>query len=161
MRRLREEAHDFSSAENEVWALEWTGQLEEAERLAKSLLGELRAWGPELLGSLGKIAARQGQREEALAYSRQLADSAAHYLNVREMVPSIIVPSGVRARYLYYQATIAARLGDREEAVRLLKEARSAYGDFVPGFFPWMHIDPDLASLRGYPPFEELLKPKG
>jgi len=159
MKRLREGAHDFSLAENEVWALEWTGHLEEAERLAKMLLGELRAWGPELLGSLGNIAARQGRREEALGYSRQLADSAARYLTARD-TPTDIVPAGVRARYLYYQATIAARLGEREEAVQLLKEARRAAADLVPGHFPWMHIDPDLASLRGYPPFDALLAPK-
>jgi tetratricopeptide (TPR) repeat protein len=168
MRRRREEAQDFSLAENEVWALEWTGQLEEAERLAKTALGladrflgvEVRAWAPEMLGSLGKIAARQGRREEALTYSRQLADSAAHYLNVRDLLLSLITPSSVRARYIFYQATIAARLGDKEEAVRLLKEARRAYADLVPGHFQWMHIDPDLASLRGSPPFEALLAPK-
>ncbi|HSR16012.1 MAG TPA: hypothetical protein VLL51_09680, partial [Gemmatimonadales bacterium] len=79
MRRLREEDGKFTLAENEVWALEWTGELDQARALAEQLLREqlVCCFRPELMGSLGKIAARQGRRADALAISRAMADSAA------------------------------------------------------------------------------------
>ncbi len=52
---------------------------------------------------------------------------------------------------------IAAVLGDRDEAVSLLQRAFAEgyrYGIAV-------HREIDFESLRGYPPFSELLKPKG
>jgi hypothetical protein len=66
----------------------------------------------------------------------------------------------------YGRAQIAAALGDRAEAVRLL---RQAIGQGVPYYFGSQYIstvhiddgDPLLAPLNGYPPFEQLLRPKG
>ena len=158
LQRLREEERAAGTVptmvENEVWTLEWTGELDQARALAEQILRERGfRWVPEMMGSLGKIAARQGRRADALAVSRALADSVT-VLRERKN-PS---KSG---RYLYCRAMIAARLGDREEAVRLLKDARAADASvWGPAHFIWMHKDPDLASLRGYPPFEALLAPK-
>jgi len=154
MRKLREEQGSFNLAENEVWSLEWTGHLEAARRLAEAVLRDPRVpyHNPELLGSLGKIAAREGRRADALAYSQELADSAQSARRAKD--------PGRTARYLYYRATIAARLGDRESAVQFLEQARALELDWFPGEYYWVHKDPDLASLRGYPRFESLFKPK-
>jgi hypothetical protein len=53
-------------------------------------------------------------------------------------------------------ARVAALQGRREEAVALLARAlqRGLERHFV-------HIDPDFESLRGYPPYQELMRPKG
>lgn len=57
----------------------------------------------------------------------------------------------------YARAAIAARLGDRSSAIRLLQQAVAA------GFNDWerLHVDIDFDSLRGDPEFCELLRPKG
>jgi DNA-binding SARP family transcriptional activator/tetratricopeptide (TPR) repeat protein len=55
----------------------------------------------------------------------------------------------------YYQACIASVLGHREEAVAFLRRA------FAEGllFREELHTDPDLESLRGFGPFQQLLEP--
>jgi hypothetical protein len=57
---------------------------------------------------------------------------------------------------IYWQACIAALLGERERAVVSLREA-FARGH---GYTLVLHTDIDLESLRDYPPFQELLRPK-
>jgi serine/threonine-protein kinase len=56
----------------------------------------------------------------------------------------------------YALARVAALQGRREDAVQLL---RRALGDALERHF--LHIDPDFESLREYPPYRELLRPKG
>ncbi len=57
----------------------------------------------------------------------------------------------------YWRARIAALLGERERAVSLLRDG------FAQGrsYGAYLHAEYDLEPLRGYPPFEELLRPKG
>ena len=55
-----------------------------------------------------------------------------------------------------FRARIAAVLGRRDEAVRLVRRAR-AEGAQVEE----LHLAPELLGLRGYPPFEELTRPAG
>ena len=155
LRELREQQGNLDRMEDEVWTLEWTGRLEEARHLAEELIRTESAVGhiPELIGSLGKIAARQGRRAEALGWSRQLADSSESARRSGE--------EHKLSRYLYNQAAIAARLGERAEALRLLQDARSAFPLWSPAAYWWVHKDPDFTSLRGYAPFDEYLKPKG
>lgn len=95
----------------------------------------------EVLGLLGVIAARQGDRETAIAVSARLAGVDRRYL--------FGLNSMVRAR-------IAAALGERDQAVDLIRTALSE------GFRHdiALHRDVYLESLRGYPPFEELMRPK-
>ncbi len=94
------------------------------------------------LGYLGSLAARLGDREEALRRSGELEQLRLPYLR------------GVHTRG---RARIAALLGERDEAVRLLRRASSE----GVGHGLWIHTDMDLESLRGYAPYEELVKPKG
>ena len=57
----------------------------------------------------------------------------------------------------YWRATIAASLGDKESAVRLINEALAAGARKLPE----IHRLEEFQSLRGYGPFEAILKPKG
>jgi tetratricopeptide (TPR) repeat protein len=55
-----------------------------------------------------------------------------------------------------WAANVAAVLGRREEAVRLLGESLKQGQTWL---FRW-HADPDLAGLRDYRPFRELIRPR-
>jgi hypothetical protein len=57
----------------------------------------------------------------------------------------------------YMQACIAAHLGDREEALRLVR--RSFAEGFRYGIYH--HNNPFNEPLREYPEFQEILRPKG
>jgi tetratricopeptide (TPR) repeat protein/TolB-like protein len=94
------------------------------------------------LGYRGVIAARRGD----VAAARRFADALAE-LPQREQ----------RGRNVAWRARIAALLGERGEAVALL---RRAFGEGL-GYGIWLHRDVDLESLRDYPPFQELVRPKG
>jgi hypothetical protein len=56
-----------------------------------------------------------------------------------------------------WQARIAAVLGERERAVTLLTNAYTKGRSNDAS----VHAEMDFESLRGYPPFRELLRPKG
>jgi TolB-like protein len=121
-----------------AWALCVAERWDEARRayqqLAQQEPGEIR-W----LGALGFLAARRGDRGEALRISEQLRVAKGAYL------------LGQNTRW---RAGIAAWLGEKDRAVELL---RAAFAEGV-----WhdraVHQDLDLAPLRGYPPFEELIR---
>jgi len=97
-------------------------------------------WGYESV--LGIIAARQGDRSRAMEVSEWLKNLKLPYL------------FGVNT---YQRACIAAILGDKEQAVALLKESFLQGSELDIG----VHKDFDLESLWDYPPFIEFLKPKG
>jgi tetratricopeptide (TPR) repeat protein len=113
----------------------------EAESVFESLAADTASM-VVALGYLGSIAARSGDREEATRWSEELERVQMPYLR------------GVNTRG---RARIAALLGDRDEAVQLL---RRAFSEGV-GYGLWLHTDMDLESLRGYAPYQELVKPKG
>jgi hypothetical protein len=111
------------------------------EELAKKLPKDSAAgWGYESV--LGIIAARQGDRTRAKEVSERLKNLKLPYL------------FGANT---YQRACIAAILGDKEQAVALLKESFLQGSEFGIG----VHKDFDLESLWDYPPFIEFLKPKG
>ncbi len=57
------------------------------------------------------------------------------------------------------RARMAAIRGDRERAVILIRLAvDQGYPLFLWGF--GLHMDPDFKALWGYPPFEELRRPR-
>ena len=97
-------------------------------------------WGVRAV--LGVSAARTGDRTRALAASRQLAAVDKPFLFGG---PSI------------GRASIAAQLGERDEALRLLRQAVNE------GFWDWrgLHQNADFDPLRNEPEFQEILRPKG
>jgi tetratricopeptide (TPR) repeat protein len=97
---------------------------------------------PSFLGRLGAVSARLGEAARAREISGTLRDLARPYL---------------LGQHTYSRARIAALLGEREEAVRLLWQAVGEGVSFGVG----MHADPDLEALRDFPPFQEFIRPKG
>jgi tetratricopeptide (TPR) repeat protein len=96
------------------------------------------------LARLGRLAARRGDREEALRISEELQSSRHPHLEQDHTLE---------------RARIAALLGDREEAMTLLQQAFEQGVNW--GHQGWLHRDIDFESLRDYPPFQEFLRPKG
>jgi hypothetical protein len=145
-RRLREagEAHPDALG-SEVNALHWTGHLAEARRLAHEALksSSTAADSVGYLGILGGLAADEGRRSEAARY-----DELLRALGTRSRVWDTD----------HNRARIAARLGDRQRAVRLLEKARASSSLFLMHLD--IHRDPAFASLHDYPPFQQFLAPR-
>jgi protein kinase-like protein len=135
---------------NEVLVLMWTDQLDEALRTALAALPTMRSMADSLnyLGPLGAIAARQGKTADAMRYDRILATAQQRVALAGEVA--------------FQRATIASRLGDREGAVRFLEEARARarFGNSSAGHWN-VHRWPDFFALRGYPPYDRFLRPRG
>jgi len=93
-------------------------------------------------GYLGVIAARLGDREKALRISDELKALTKPYLF---------------GDHTYCRACIASLLGEKEQAVALLRES------FAQGrqYGVYLHREMDFEPLRDYPPFRDLVKPKG
>ncbi len=123
------------------------GELLEAERWqeAREVLVQLSTERPDdegVLGALGVIAARLGEQEKAREILEGLRRLDRPYLR------------GVNT---YWAACIAAQLGERDLAVELIQQALSQGVSVSTN----LHTDMDFEPLHGYPPFEELRRPKG
>ncbi len=123
------------------------GQWEEARELYMGLAEELPEASYELYelyarGRLGTIAYHIGEIAEADRIYRELLALDRPFLF---------------GEHLMTAACIAAVRGEREQAVELIREA------LAQGFAwdAWIHREPDFEALRDYPPFQELLRPKG
>jgi len=99
------------------------------------------------LAFFAHLAAREGRPEEVLRISR-LADS----------VPRPQEGPDKQANS-YWRTRIAVALGDRERAVTLLREF--LVGPRGGEIYPILHMEFDLEPLWDYPPFQELIRPKG
>jgi tetratricopeptide (TPR) repeat protein len=123
------------------WVLRVAGRWDEARTLLVELENRV-VWPMHVTGSLGVIAARTGDYDEA---RRIFSD-----------FPVTDSPSAPAWRF-YWRACIASYLGEKDVAVELLKEG------FAKGLaHSWeFHIDVDLEPLWDYPPFQELIEPKG
>lgn len=93
-------------------------------------------------GMFGVTAARLGDRAAAVA--------------ARDSLERIDLPFSYAVTTIW-RAKIAAVLGDNEEALRLLRKALREGAQYGV----WLYVDPSLDSLRTYPPFREMLQPRG
>ena len=119
--------------------------LYEAERWeeAQGIFEDLHKEFPDnidYLGYIGSIAARIGDKEEALRISSLLENIDRPY---------------VFGSHTFRRACIASILGKQENAVRLLREALAQGWNYR-----WLHPVMDFEPLRDYKPFQELMKPK-
>jgi tetratricopeptide (TPR) repeat protein len=123
------------------WVLRVAGRWEEA---AEPLLErkELGSYTIDVAGSLGLIAARTGDHEEARRIFDDMPDSDR---------------PGSAADRAYWRAAIAANLGEEGRAVELLRESYSLgrRHDIED------HVDVDVEPLWDHPEFQELIRPKG
>jgi serine/threonine protein kinase/tetratricopeptide (TPR) repeat protein len=115
---------------------------------AGALIEKLRSEKPDnidYLGYSGALAARRGDKVEALRISEELK--------------RIDRPFTFGAQ-TYWRARIAALLGMKEEAVELLRQSFAQGNDYIrsTGF---IIQEADLDPLRDFAPFRELMKPKG
>ena len=122
-------------------ALYLAGRWEEARAIYEEL-ASIPLPSPHVLGRLGTIAARQGDRERAREISARLAANAEKWL------------ARPKEEHLLARARIAAVSGNTEEALLLLRH----YGDTWSTF----HADVDLESLWDDPRFQTLalVRPK-
>jgi len=131
-------------------ALYQAEQWEEAKAVFAALAAEHRD-SIFYKARLGTLAARRGDRVTAQRIAEELRRLETPYLY---------------GNHTSRAARIIALLGDKERAVALLREAvaqGAGMGD-VPDIYGYGFIyrhSMDLEPLRGYPPFEELIKPKG
>ncbi len=164
---LEYRAHGYSEASEEILnsIIEWYRSLPDDERLTRtnraglartlyaaeqwdesySIYSELNKEVPDVYNRwLGCLAVRRNDHDEA------------HYR--MDLLEEIFGSDKYDFGSLqYYHACIYALLGEKQRAVNLLKEA---YGKGVE-FGLWLHRDVDLESLRGFPAFEEFIRPKG
>lgn len=95
------------------------------------------------------VAWRLGDEETARRIEEELRTTTRHWLH---------------GEHTYFRACLAAQRGEKDAAVRLLETAIGEGWPFAVfwDFFPVVvHQDPNLDPLRGYPPFEKLVAPKG
>jgi tetratricopeptide (TPR) repeat protein len=124
-----------------VEALRYAERWQEAAELLRPVVAE-GSGVPRVIGVLGGLRGRLGDREGALEASEKLRQLDDPHLF---------------GGHTYRRACITAVLGQREEAVALLRQAFAegiAHGQGI-------HIEIDLEPLWDYPPFEELIEPKG
>jgi hypothetical protein len=113
-------------------------------RAAEAIIDTIKAL-PDSVGLMAMravIEAAKGDRKRA-----ESLDDALGRMPVREEAPYVI------ARH---RARIAAVLGDKDRAVRLLREALAA----GLAFNPTLHADPSLHKLAGYKPYDDLMRPR-
>jgi tetratricopeptide (TPR) repeat protein len=124
------------------------GRHEEAWTAAKKL--EERAPGiPSVVGLMAMVLQAAGRNEEAAAYVKRLEQMDARF---------------ARGQPEFWRARLAARAGDKARAVELLQQAVARglwFGNYNSLLTESGRNEPEFAILRGYPPYEELLRPKG
>ena len=96
-------------------------------------------------GLVGLLSACRGDREEALEITRWLETLDRSY-------------QSVRGNPTAWRSIIAAALGDGESAVALYRQALAEGYIFD---FPWNWWTLAFEPIRDYPPFQELMRPKG
>jgi hypothetical protein len=125
-----------------AWALYVADRWDDGYSVAKSLAQEFPD-NLESRGLVGVFAASRGDEDEALEISQWLGALDRPYL---------------KGDNTWWQSLIAGELGDGENAVRFLRQA------FAEGFrqpFTYQYVWLVFESLRDYPPFQELMRPKG
>jgi tetratricopeptide (TPR) repeat protein/tRNA A-37 threonylcarbamoyl transferase component Bud32 len=111
---------------------------------AKAVFEGLHADFPDnsnYFGFLGAIAVQMADKEGALKIFKELEEDKRPYL--------FGTPT-------YWRARITALLGDKEGAVNLLRQAiKQGYA------YSYIHPTEDFESLADFPPYIQLMKPKG
>ena len=124
-----------------AWVRTWSG-------VALYRMGRFDEAKRALAWPIAQPAADSDSRLEATKYLGRIAARRGDRAGAEEAMRAF--PPGWSTEY----AAIAALLGDRERAMQRLVAASNGL------FYVGLHRDPDFDSLRGYPPFDELIRPK-
>jgi tetratricopeptide (TPR) repeat protein len=144
--RFLETKSDTSWSLNYARALHVAGRWDDAYRVAKRLSDEIPE-NENCRGLVGLLAAHRGDREEALEISGWLEELDRPYL---------------LGEATMWRSAIAAALGDAESAVALWRLALAEGFQMLPLWDPrWDGRMVAFEPLRDYPPFQELMRPKG
>jgi hypothetical protein len=122
-------------------ALWMTGRLDRLEEVL-ALRESAGVTHVEAAAMRGWIAARRGDRGLALKIAENLPPGTH---------------SWTRSDDILFRASIAAHLGEKQRAVALLTEAFSKGSSQGTR----LHVNPGFEPLWDYPPFQELIRPKG
>ncbi len=128
------------------------GRWEEARDLYERLAEEPEHWDPplleepDILASLAGAAARLGDVERARAITLELAER--------------FEGSPRASKVLLSRARIAAVLGERDEAVQLLRDG-FRMANYKGPYVEIVHRTRDFESLHDYLPYQQFLKPRG
>jgi tetratricopeptide (TPR) repeat protein len=133
---LTSAASRLALAQSLYAAEEWS----EAGKLATALLKE-QPDNTAYVALAGAVAARQGDRGVAAKHAAALAHA----------------PSAPFGAIELRRAQLAALLGEREQSVQFLRDGFARGLSMSAG----LHRNIDLETLRGFAPFDELMKPKG
>jgi len=139
--RPSDEAETLGHRSWHGWALFLAGRYEDAQEVYDILVEDL----PDSVSFRGRrafIAATRGDTALAVDDAAWLEALSRPYL---------------RGGHTFCRGVIAGALGQHDDAVRLL---RQAYQEGKSHSWYDM-VQADLAPLRDYPPFQELLRPKG
>ena len=120
-------------------------RLDEARRLLEEVLAEGGALGmrePLIRGELGIVAARQRDLATVEVMDRWLTEVSTSHLG---------------GLHTEYRAKMAAMLGRKADAMRLLQQATSE----GVGFGTERHQAAEFHGLKGYAPFDAFMRPKG
>jgi tetratricopeptide (TPR) repeat protein len=147
--RVGEEAQQEETQANRAEALYRAERWDEAQA-AFSALAREHPDNIDYLGRLGSLAARRRDGAGALRSAEKLRTLERPYL---------------LGSHTYRSARILALLGDKEGATARLREAvaQGSTGEGEPDQYGYGLVyrhAMDLERLRGYPPFEELIRPK-
>jgi serine/threonine protein kinase len=137
--RSQEDMQSVSMKYQLAWALITTQNLTEASTVLRELV-ESYPEDLNYIGSLGLLAAKKGDSEEALSISEKIKNWNRPYLFGRD---------------LFWQAAIAASLGEKDRAIAFLRDAIAQGEDYSD-----LYCNIVLEPLWDYPPFKELIKPR-
>lgn len=162
-RDLRAHGHRLEGREAIERGIRWIRDLPEQGKLRMelaSLLSDAGQWDEawaifQALGrehptdmaiqiERGVVAAYRGDLKEVARTDAWLAARKDPYL---------------RGSHTFGRARLAAIVGDRDRAVELYRQAAAEGVGYLAELWGG-HANPDFESLRGYPPFEELVGPK-
>jgi tetratricopeptide (TPR) repeat protein/tRNA A-37 threonylcarbamoyl transferase component Bud32 len=138
--RPSEERISVGNRYDEAMTFYVLGKWAEAKGLFNGLHGDVPD-NIDYFGYLGAVAVQSGDKEGALKISKELEEDKRPYLF---------------GNPTYWRARIAALLGDKEGAVGLLRQAiKQGYA------YSNIHPTEDFESLADFPPYIQLMKPKG
>ena len=164
-------AYDYGAAEDHINQLKWGKRMQqriqnrpESVALEEQQLANAFFISEDYQNTIATYQALKPKTGESWSYLIHVGCSYAklgNTLKATAFIQKLQAKEGkyTHGKYKYCQALIYAALGNKTEAMSLLKQAfRSGYGFRRLWDYKYAY---ELVPLHGYAPFEEFVKPKG